>query len=254
MKLRRYTAAMRAVPADVGSRPKPGHRRQTHGWQSSTNPARARNRRSKTARHARTLDRPSIPLEGRVRRLRPGIFGAFLIIVVISAGIIADGYAPRGAHRPQMNSIAPQTSRADTHSPDAALGTSGQSVSNGDVPQFDTGLPLGDGSSGPGANSDADLSVIVQGLPPAPDDPDLEAALAELDAKADRDALMQQQHGRGQLQEAPLPGPPPAPSDEQPTDTAEPTMPIVEPTPGPADGQTEHQVGELPGPAAPGAG
>jgi hypothetical protein len=38
-----------------------------------------------------------------------------------------------------------------------------------------------------------DLSLDIQGLPPAPDDPNLDAALGELDKQADLDQSMRQQ-------------------------------------------------------------
>ncbi|MDT5202262.1 MAG: hypothetical protein QOE52_2884 [Mycobacterium sp.] len=55
-----------------------------------------------------------------------------------------------------------------------------------------------------------DLSLDVQGLPAAPDDPELEAALSDLDRQAGLDHSMREQHGLGEPPVA-APGPPVAP-------------------------------------------
>lgn len=91
--------------------------------------------------------------------------------------------------------------------------------------------PAGDAHRGLPDTADLDLFGLVEGLPPAPDNPELESALSLLDRMAQRDqSIPQPQQPAG-----PLPGPPPA---DSPAAAPSPAIGAPDPLPGPDAKQT----------------
>lgn len=167
------------------------------------------------------------------RAVRTPAFGVALITCLISAGVVTAALSPRPPGQPPAhgNSLTPQAPS------ETVSGTSSGSQfdirkqpPNGDVPQTGSAPPhnvLPQISEGP----DHDLSLDIQGLPPAPPDPDLEAALSDLDKRADFDQSMRQQHGLDQRPPVPTAGPSAALPDGQAPDAPPPATSTTAPAP-----------------------
>jgi hypothetical protein len=160
-----------------------------------------------------------------VRAARARAFCVSLITCLLVAGVLGAEPSPRPSVRPPLRGTS-LTPRAPV--PTVSVSSSGsqfdagKQTSRGDVPQTGAVSPVGDlplqTSEGPGH----DLSLDIQGLPPAPGDPDLEAALSDLDKQADLDQLLWQQYGFGQRPPVPAAGSPAAPPDGQVPDAPRP--------------------------------
>jgi len=121
------------------------------------------------------------------------------------------------ADRPPVRgtSLPPGRPTAAVLNPPGPLLDAGNQLPGASAPQ--TGHVTSIPSEGPGH----DLSLDVQGLPAASEDPDLEAALGDLDRQAALDNSMREQHGPGEPP-GPTAGPPvdvpdgnrPAPNDQ----------------------------------------
>jgi hypothetical protein len=178
--------------------------------------------------------------QGLVRAVRTPAFGVAMITCLISAGVLTATLSPRPT--------SPPPARGTSLTPKAPFGTvSGTSSGSqsdagkppppgqvphtgaappGDVPQTGAAPPSDAGpqtSEGPGH----DLSLDSQGLPPASPDPDLEAALSDLDKRADFD----QRHSLDQRPPVPTAGPPAALTDGQPPDAPPPATSATAPAP-----------------------
>jgi hypothetical protein len=131
----------------------------------------------------------------RTRALRVALF-----ICVISTGFItavpsqsSDARSPMPApslpHRPPLETASDST---------ASRLSAGKQPPTGAAPETATTPPVG----GPrqeqrSPNPRGGLTLEIQGTPPAPDDPDLEHALSDLDRQADLDQQLWQQRGLG---------------------------------------------------------
>jgi hypothetical protein len=160
-----------------------------------------------------------------VRAARPRAFCVSLITCLLVAGVLAAEPSPRPIVRPPPRGTS-LTPRAPTPTvPGTSSGSqfdAGKQTPRGDVPQTGAVSPVGDLPSHTSEDPGHDLSLDIQGLPPAPGDPDLEAALSDLDKQADLDQLMWEQHGLGQRPPVPAAGSPAAPRDGQVPDAPRP--------------------------------
>jgi hypothetical protein len=118
----------------------------------------------------------------------------------------------------------------------------------GDVPQTGTALP-GDAHSQTPEGPGHDLSLDIQRLPPAPADPELEAALSDLDKQADLDQLTWQQTELGQRPPVPTAEPPAAlPDGQAPAPAPQSSPPAAAPSDQkPATGHSEQPSSSAPG-------
>ena len=149
-----------------------------------------------------------------VRAVRTWAFGVALITCLISVGVATAALSSHTTDRPPVRgtSLTPQAPSGTV--PGSSSGSqfnAGTQPPRGAAPQ--TGAPpqTADVQSEPSTGPGHDLSLDIQGLPPARDDPDLEAALSDLDRQAD----LEQQHGLRQQPVVPTAGPPAALPDGQ---------------------------------------
>jgi hypothetical protein len=156
-----------------------------------------------------------------VRPVRARAIRVALFTCVISAGFItaapsltsADGSPERATsrpHRPPLEAASGSTALRPSASEQPPTGA-GAAPKTATTPSVD-GRREEQRSPSPRGG----LSLDVQSTPPAPDDPDLDRALSDLDRQADLDQLMWQQRGLGeQSPPAPTAGPPAALPDGQ---------------------------------------
>ena len=149
------------------------------------------------------------------RAVRKRVFKVAMISCLVPAGILIVG-PPR---HPTDRSSVRGTTLTPSHPTVIAPSLSGSRLNagkqplNGAAPQ--TGNVVSKLSEEPGH----DLSIDTQGLPAAPDDPDLEAALSDLDRQADLDQSMRRQHGLGEPPPVPTTGSPVAQPGGEPPGT-----------------------------------
>lgn len=155
------------------------------------------------------------------RTVRSQAFVIALISCALSAGVVAATPHFGLAHPPQASSV---TSRAARPSSGTVPSSSGPRHNAVKQPPVDDGPLPGaapqtrDGQSEPAAPPRPDLSLDVQGLSAGRDDPDLEAALNDLDKQADLDELMRRPPEADQPPPlTPDAGPSPAPPFAQPS-------------------------------------
>lgn len=146
------------------------------------------------------------------RIIRSRAFVIALITCAITAGVVAAAPNFRLAHRPQTpvaGRTAPRSSATVSSSasprhnavkqPPVGDGPGpGGARQTTDAPRAGAAPHTSDVQSEPAAPPQHDLYVDVQDLPAARDDPDLEAALSDLDKQADLDESMRRQPGPGQ--------------------------------------------------------
>ena len=168
------------------------------------------------------------------RAVRTWAFGFVLITCLISAGDVTASLSPHPADRPPAGGTS-LTPRAPI---ETLSGSSSGSQFNARkqppsvaASQAGAAPSLGDVHSETSEGAGHDLALDIKGLPPAPDDPDLEAALSDLDKEADLEQSMRQQHGLGQHPPVPTAGPPAALPDRQPPDAPPPAASTTAPAP-----------------------
>jgi hypothetical protein len=196
--------------------------------------AQIRNRVTRVTHASRVAELGVAPLAARewvwelgVRAARARAFCVFLITCLLVAGVLAAEPSPRPTVRPLVR--PPPRATSQRAPVPTASGTSsgsqfdaGKQTPRGDAPRTGAASPVGDLPSQTSEGPGHDLSLDIQGLPPAPADPDLEAALSDLDKQADLDQLMWQQRGLGQRPPVPTAGSPTAPPGAQVPDAPRP--------------------------------
>jgi len=134
-----------------------------------------------------------------VRPVRTRALRVALFICVISTGFISaapsltpgDGPPLRASsvtHRPPPQIASGPTASRLSASEHRPMGAAPETVTTPSVGRLHKDRP---------ADQQGGLSLDMQSTPPAPDDPDLEHALSDLDKQADLDQLMSQQRGLG---------------------------------------------------------
>jgi hypothetical protein len=226
---------MRAVLPRVFGLPRHGRRRPAHAMPSTKRASRTGIRNPKNRpRHAgdvpvriadsrdrpdlAEIQTPQVPEPGiallansssvrhwGVRAGRTRLFKVALIsclCLVIASGLSVTPL-PHPAARPPVRgtSLTPGRPTVSLPRPSAPRLNAGNQPPTAAAPQ--TGHVTAKSAKGTGP----DLSLDVQGLPAAPDDPDLEAALSDLDRQADLDHSMREQHVPGEPL-VPAAGPP----------------------------------------------
>ena len=169
------------------------------------------------------------------RAVRTWAVGFVLIACLISAGDVTSSLSPHPTDRPPAGgtSLTPRAPiKTRSGSPAGSqFNARKQQQPSGAASQAGAAPPLGGVHSETSEVPGRDLALDIQGLPPAPDDPDLEAALSDLDKQADLEQLMRQQHGLGQQPTVPTAGPPAAPPDGQAPDARPPATSTTAPAP-----------------------
>jgi|SRR5271154_3792535 len=218
---------MRAVLTRVMARDRRGHRRPAHAMPSPARMKRTGIRNPRNSAHqvrqrvTRMIHAPRLPelgvalLAARAsvrqwggRAVKTWALGFVLITCLVSAGGVTASLSPHPTDRPPAGGTnlmprAPIETRAGGSS-DSRF-NAGKQPPSGAASQAGATPPLGDVHSGTSQRPGRDPALDIQGLPPAPDDPDLEAALSDLDKQADLDQSMRQQHGLDQHPDAPPP-------------------------------------------------
>jgi hypothetical protein len=194
-------------------RPRDGARHATDTRVRSTETSRARG----------TPARAAVPW--RVGAVRSWACGLALINCLIGAVVVCSTPSARHSDRRPV----PETSLIHQAPIGTASGSPGSRPSAAAAPPTGSAPPPGDGPSEPSDGQRHDLSVDVQALPPAPDAPDLEAALSDLDKQADRDELIRQQRGPGEQPPVVVDAPPAAQPDGPVADASSAALPNTQP-------------------------
>jgi hypothetical protein len=178
--------------------------------------------------------RPCIGAAAGGRAVRTWAFGFVLITCLISAGDFTASLSPHPTSRPPAGGTGliprAQIETRAGGSSDSKFNAPKQSPS-GAASQAGAAPPLRDVHSETSVGPGHGLAIDVQGLPPAPDDPDLEAALSDLDREADREQSMREQQGLSQHPPVPTAGPPAAPPGGQPPGAPPPATSTTAPAP-----------------------
>jgi hypothetical protein len=168
------------------------------------------------------------------RAVRTWAFGFVLITCLICAGDVTASLSPHPTDRPPVGatSLAPRAPiETRSGSSSGSQFNAGKQPPSGAASQAGAAPPVGNVHSETSEGPRHDLALDIQGLPPAPDDPDLEAALSVLDKEADLEQSMRQQHGLGQHPPVPTAGPPAAPPDGEAPDARPPVTSTTAPAP-----------------------
>jgi hypothetical protein len=168
------------------------------------------------------------------RAVRTWAFGFVLITCLICAGDVTASLSPHPKDRPPVGgtSLAPRAPvETRSGSSSGSQFNARKQPPSGAASQAGAAPPLRDMHSETSVGPRHHLALDIPGLPPAPDDPDLEAALSDLDKQADLDELMRQQHGLGQHPPVPTAGPPAAAPDGHAADAPPPATSTTAPAP-----------------------
>lgn len=139
-------------------------------------------------------------LRSSVHGVRVRALGVVLITCLIGAGAISAALSLGPPDRPSLRgtSLTPQPPSGIAGSPGSRLTAGKPPPSVGAAPETGTAPSYEDLQPQRSAGPRHDPSLETQALPPAPGDPDLEAALDALDNQADRDQSIWQQQELGQ--------------------------------------------------------
>lgn len=180
-------------------------------------------------------------------------FGVVLITCLIGAGAISAALSLGPPDRPSLRgtSLTPRPPSGIAGSPGSRLTAGKPSPSVGAAPETGTAPSHEDLQPQSSAGPRHDPSLEAQALPPAPGDPDLEAALDALDNQADRDQSIWQQQELGQppttagppavLPDGQAPIPP-----QQPSTTTPASPRPAAPDEGSTSGRSDQQASSVP--------
>lgn len=180
--------------------------------------------------HAHRIAEPGVVLASArasvrqwgVRVVRTRAFGALLLACLVSAWGVAATPSFHHTVRPPASGTTlttPLPTKTVLESSDSGLKGG---LKTGEEPPSGAAGGTGTARAETPGRAGSDLSSDIPDLPPASDDEDLEAALSELDRRADRDQLMGEQSSLTQQPLSRAPGPPADLQNQPPPDPAQP--------------------------------
>jgi hypothetical protein len=160
------------------------------------------------------VDAQASELRRGLRPVRMRVLRVALFICVISAGFISAAPSLTSGAGPPLraNSVTHRPPPQITSGPTASQLSAGEQPRTSAAPEAVTAPSVGGLHKDRPADQQGGLPPGMQTAPPAPDDPDLEHALNDLDKQADLDQLMLQQRGLGDQPPQSSPSPTAAPN------------------------------------------